>query len=120
MNRSKIIDNLRLHTRAGTLSSEASMRARPRIPIVSDLTPIEKPRVHIQWLYSAINTSQLRSVLLAKAYSAFYPEPMESVSPFALMGALGSMFTNMIPPRLVNQDGQLNDAFNSAGMELVS
>lgn len=87
MNQSKTIDNLRLHTRAGTLSSEVSMRARPRIAIVSDLTPIVKPRVHMQWPYDTINTGQLRSVLLAKAYSAFYPDPMESVSPFCLDGS---------------------------------
>jgi hypothetical protein len=44
---------------------------------------------------------------------------METVSPFALTGAIASMLTNLIPPWLVDQDGTLNAAFRSAGMELT-
>jgi hypothetical protein len=43
---------------------------------------------------------------------------METASPFSLTGPMASMLTNLLPPRLVDQDGQLEDAFNSTGMQL--
>jgi hypothetical protein len=119
MNQSKVLDNLRLHNIAGTLSMEVSMRGCPRVQIDSNLTPLVRPRVHVQWPYDPINTPSLRSVLLAKSYSAFYPGEMETISSFSLMGSMANMLMNMILPRLVDQDGQLDDAFKSAGMDLV-
>lgn len=58
-------------------------------------------------------------MFLAKAYSSFYPDAMETTSPFALMGAMASMLTNLLPPRFVNQDSQQQGAFENAHMQMV-
>jgi hypothetical protein len=83
------------------------------------MTTLTLPRVHVQWPYDTINTPQLRSILLAKAYSSFYPDEMEATSSFSLMGGIASMLTNLVPPKFVDRDGQLQAAFIQAGMNLV-
>ena len=65
------------------------------------------------------NTAILRSILLAMAYSAFYPTLDETPSNFALMGAMSSLLTNVLDPRQVSQDGQLSAAFRETSMDMV-
>jgi hypothetical protein len=82
MNQTKQIDNLRVHTRAGTLSLQASPRLRPAAPIATLNTDLQLLRVHIQLPSDETDTADLWSMLLAKAHSAFYPIAVEATSHF--------------------------------------
>uniref|UniRef100_A0AAT9JFM3 Nucleocapsid protein n=1 Tax=Macrotermes bellicosus lispivirus 1 TaxID=3133480 RepID=A0AAT9JFM3_9MONO len=116
MNYTKVIDNLRVHSRAGRLTSELAARFRPHEALVATLTPVVLPEVHIQVPSNRINTPELRAILLAKAYSNFYPPQGEAPSPMALMGSIASLMINVLDPRFVIRGEELFAAFTSAGM----
>ena len=116
MNYTRVVDNLRVHARAGRLTSELAARFRPHEALVATLTPIVLPEVHIQIPSERINTTELRAILLAKAYSNFYPPQGESPSPMALMGAIASLMTNVLEPRFVLRGQELFSDFTAAGM----
>ena len=115
----KMIDMLPVHARAGTLSTELATRQRPRQQLISQMFDLDMPRVHVIVPAPTINTVRMRSVLLAKAYSAFFPPEEEPPSAYALMGGMASFLTNMLYPRQVLRDGELQNAFYRAGMTLV-
>lgn len=116
MTTTRLIDNLRVHSRAGTLSTEVAARFRPHEPIVAAITDVVMPQVYIQWPSDNINTPELRSILLAKAYSYFYVPKNEIPSPMALMGAIASLLSNVLEPRFVFRGEELATAFAEAGM----
>jgi len=73
-------------------------RERPRQTVISRSVPIVKPVVYVQWTHPNLNTPAERSVLLAKAYSEFFAEPLEVVSAERMMAAMASMLTNILDP----------------------
>ena len=115
----KMIDMLPVHARAGTLSTELATRQRPREQMISRMVELDMPRVHVLVPSAAINTVRMKSVLLAKSYSAFFPPEDEPPSAYALMEAIASFLTNMLYPRQVFRDGELQNAFSRAGMTLI-
>jgi hypothetical protein len=97
MSNVKEIDNLRLHSYAGSLSTEVAKRDRPGQPIALRPIPIRKPVV-FQWPNPELNTPKERSALLAKAYSDFYHDPMQVLSAEKIMATIASMLTNILDP----------------------
>ena len=110
---------LPVHARAGTLSTELATRRRPHEQLISRMVELDLQRVHIMVPGPEINTVRLRTVLLAKSYSAFFPPEEESPSAYSIMGAITSFLTNMLYPRQVLRDGEMRNAFFRAGMDLV-
>jgi len=76
----KMIDMLPVHARAGTLSTELATRQRPREQLISGMVDLDMPRVHVTVPGPNINTVRMRSVLLAKSYTAFFPPEEEPPS----------------------------------------
>jgi hypothetical protein len=118
MSNVKIIDNLRLHSYAGSLSSEVAKRDRPRQPVVYKPVPVQRPTAYVQIPSPTLNTTGERAILLAKAYSDFFHDPMEALSAENMVAGMASMLTNVLDPAQVLKDGQLMSAFANAEITL--
>jgi len=119
ISQSRTIDDLPVHRSAGTLATEISARTRPPQQVIARSIPIVPPVVHIQWPSPNLDTPQLRAILLAKAYSAFFHDPLEVLSKYDLVAAMASMLTNILDPNQVLREGQLITAFQDAGMDVL-
>jgi hypothetical protein len=106
-----------VHVRAGTLSTDDSLRQRPHQQIISRYVDLVMPTAVVQWPSAVLNTPALRAILPAKSYSAFLHEPYTDADPVELMGAIASFYTNILDPQ-VSRDRQLANAFRAAGINL--
>lgn len=118
MSRSVTLDGLRVHPSAGFLSKQIARRYRPRQAVAAQLTPTVLPEVTIFCPANNIDTPLLRGIILAKAYSSFYPMDDEASSGLGMAAGLASMLSNMLAARFVERDGELAAAFMKAGGSL--
>jgi hypothetical protein len=94
-----------VHVKAGSLSTDVSLRQRPHQQIISRYVDLVLLTETVQWPSTRLNTPAIRSIHLAKSYSAFLHEPNTDPHPAELMGAIASFYANILDPRQVRRDG---------------
>jgi len=115
MSRTNKIDNIPVHQSAGMLTSLAAERNHPAQQIVAKFTPVLLPVYHVLSPAEHLNTVPIRGILLAKAYSVFYPLEGIALEPLELAAGLASMLTNLLNPSHVFRNGELAGVFAKAG-----
>jgi len=95
------------------------MRERPAEALIANFTPVTLPTVQLICPAAHLNTPYLRGILLAKAYSSFYPLEEFPVRPMHMAAGLASMLANLLNPDNVERRGELRDSFHKSGFNIV-